>query len=349
VPFDPDKLEVRGSATRVEEVASNPNMGFAQADFSSNGRFAYRAGGPEGLRTLQWVDDTGKATPLGLGLDPAYYQFPRLSPDGGRVVFTSYQESITDLFIYDWRRDSKDRLTTRIGAGYPVWSPDGRFVVFQSPGGMLWTRGDGAGRPQPLTRSQAIQIPGSFTRDGTTLVYSEVNPGGAEIRTVAISNQSGQLSAGESKLFLKTATGNAFAAVSPDGRWLAYADAEGGRYDVYVRAFPDNGTKEQVSNAGGFMPIWSRTGRELFYRTEDERIMVADYTVREGAFKPEKPRVWFVASTGLGTNLDLAPDGKRFVAVMPAERSTSKESQSHVSLVVNFFDEVRRRVAGQNK
>jgi hypothetical protein len=80
--------------------------------------------------------------------------------------------------------------------------------------------------------------------------------------------------------------------------------------------------------------------------------MVADYTVREGAFKPEKPRVWFaeqLASTGLGTNLDLAPDGKRFVAVMPAERSTSKESQSHVSLVVNFFDEERRRVAGQNK
>ena len=55
---------------------------------------------------------------------------------------------------------------------------------------------------------------------------------------------------------------------------MAYADAEGGTYEVYVRAFPDNETRVQVSTAGGWLPIWSPNGHELFYRTEDQRIMV---------------------------------------------------------------------------
>ena len=153
-------------------------------------------------------------------------------------------------------------------------------------------------------------------------------------------------------MFLKTSTVNNFAAFSPDGRWLAYADAEAGKYEVYVRAFPDNGTKVQISNAGGVMPVWSRNEQELSYRTEDQRIMVANYTMKGGSFVAEKPRVWFgkqLASTRLGVNLDLAPDGKRFVVLMPAESSEPREAQNHVRIVVNFFDEVRRRVAAQGK
>jgi serine/threonine-protein kinase len=158
--------------------------------------------------------------------------------------------------------------------------------------------------------------------------------------------------AGEPQLFLKTATATAFAAFSPDGRWLAYADAEGGSYEVYVRAFPDKGIKVQISNAGGVMPVWSRNGHELFYRTEDQRIMVANYAVAGESFVADKPRVWFakrLANIGLGGNFDLAPDGKRFVALMPGESPQPRETQNHVTLVVNFFDEVRRRVAAQGK
>jgi serine/threonine-protein kinase len=151
---------------------------------------------------------------------------------------------------------------------------------------------------------------------------------------------------------LKTASGSPFPAVSPNGKWLAYGDAQGGGYEVYVRAFPDNGTKVQISNAGGLMPMWSRTGRQIFYRTEDQRIMVVDYTEKAGAFVPEKPRLWSgmkLADTGGALNLDLAPDGKRFIALLPAEAAEPREQQSHVTVVVNFLDEVRRRVAGQGK
>jgi serine/threonine-protein kinase len=167
-----------------------------------------------------------------------------------------------------------------------------------------------------------------------------------------VESGSGQLRAGDPQLFLKTAAVLAFPAFSPDGRWLAYADAEAGSYEVYVRAFPDKGTKVQISNAGGTMPVWSRNGHELFYRTEDQRIMAANYTVKERTFVADKPRVWFgkqLANVGLALNFDLSPDGKRFVVLMPAQSPEPRETQSHVTLALNFFDEVRRRVAAQGK
>src|SRR5207245_992659 len=170
------------------------------------------------------------------------------------------------------------------------------------------------------------------------------------IRTVSVESSSDQMRAGEPQVFLKTSAIQNFATFSPDGRWLAYGDAPAGSYEVYVRAFPDKGTQVQISNAGGTMPLWSRNGRELFYRTEDQRIMVVNYLVRGESFVADKPRVWFgkqLANTGLAINFDLAPDGKRFVVLMPAESPEPRESQSHVMIVTNFFDEVRRRVAVQ--
>src|SRR5258708_32625328 len=99
---------------------------------------------------------------------------------------------------------------------------------------MFWTRADGAGKPQSLTRSKNMQAPGSFTSDGTRLVFFELtSDGGAEIRTVPVESRSGQMRAGEPQVFLKTSATQNYAAFSPDGRWLAYADAPAGSYEVY--------------------------------------------------------------------------------------------------------------------
>jgi len=352
VPFDADRLEVRGPATLLIEVVSNPIMGSAQFDFSQRGILAYRTGGAEGMRAMQWVDSAGKTTPL--GVEPAFYLFPRISPEGSRLAYLLTQGANTELWVYDLQRGNKTRLTSGQNAAYEVWSPDGRFVVFQAAGGVFWTRADGAGGPQPLTRAKSIQLPTSFTPDGKRLFFSQLDIGaGAEIMTVKVESSDGQLRAGEPQTYLKAAAGaTPFATVSPDGRWLAYVDAESGIYEIFVRAFPDKGVKTQISNTGGVMPVWSRNGHELFYRTEDQRIMVVGYAVNGESFVAGKPRVWSgkqLANIGLGVNFDLAPDGKRCVVLMQAASPEPRATQSHVTLVVNYLDEIRRRVAAQGK
>jgi serine/threonine-protein kinase len=347
VPFDAARIEVRGRpAPVVEDVASDSTFGFAKLDVAGTGMLLYSKGRNAGLRTIHWMDDAGRTEPL--AIEPAIYQFPRISPDGSRVIWMMNQGPIADLWIYDWQRGSKTRLTDgKTVYGYPAWSPDGRYVVFHSPTGIFWTHADGAGKPQPLIASQALQWPSSFTPDGRRLVFSEITQDGALVKTVGLDGSSGQLRAGKPELFLQTASGQAFPAFSMDGRWLAYADGESGRYEVYVRAFPDKGTRWPISNGGGTMPVWSRNGRELFYRTEDNRIMVARFTVNGDTFVADKPRLWSekrLADTGLTPNFDLAPDGKRFAVLMSAdaEGSALPDAQSHVTLVMNLFDELRR-------
>jgi serine/threonine-protein kinase len=351
VPFDLDRLEVRGAPVAWHDISSNTNIGSAQLDFSRTGILAYRSGRTEDLKTIQWLDAEGDTTPL--WNEAGSYMTPRFSPDGTRLVVQVNQESGANIWTYDWRRGSKTRLTDGIVASNPTWSSDGRFVVFRSAAGMSWVTADGAGTVHLLTESRALQVPIVFTPDGSRLVYSEMTPGAEpQIRSVALDGKSSELRAGKSESFVKTSSFTVFAGFSPDGKWLAYMDSPGGIYEVYVRAFPGAGgagtQRWQVSNSGGTMPVWSGNGHELFYRTEDQRIMVVSYTVKGEAFIAEKPRLWAakkLANVGLSGNLDLAPDGKRFLVLVPVESPEPRESESHITLVVNFFDEVRRRLA----
>jgi hypothetical protein len=91
--------------------------------------------------------------------------------------------------------------------------------------------------------------------------------------------------------------------------------------------------------------MWSRSGRELFFESMDNRIMVAGYTVQGDSFVPAKPRLWSekALSGTFSRNVDLAPDGKRVLSLMPAEGLETQPSQDHVVFLVNFFDELRRR------
>jgi serine/threonine-protein kinase len=347
VPFDLERLEVRGKPVKVlEEVPSRLTLGFAQLDFSRSGTLLYLKS--QGLTAIQWLDAEGNT--ISSGAEVARYVAIRLSPDGARVAATVSDAATSNVWIYDWQRGSKWLLSKGLDAeGSPIWSPDGGFVVFESAGGMFWTRSDGAGRPQPLTRSTNLQIPGSFSPDGTRMAYAELIPGaGAEVRTVRLESSSGELRAvGEPETFLKTPTVSSFPAFSPDGRWLAYSNPEGGAYEVYVRAFPDNGAQWQISNYGGMIPVWSRSGHELYYRTEAQRIMVVDYSTKGGSFVAGKPRAWSgkqLANAGLIGNFDVASNGKRFAVLTPAGQE-AQEDQRHIMLLLNFFDEVRRRVA----
>jgi Tol biopolymer transport system component len=353
VPFDPENLEVLGTPSPVlQEVAYSTSNGSAQFDFSRNGTLVYRSGGAMqgNLVTVQWLDAAGKIQPL--LAKPGGYERPRVSPDGQRLAL----DDASDIWVYEARRDTMTRLTFGGTNIAPVWSPDGRYIAFLGPGGGVWSvRSDGANKSQPLIQGKYVLVPFSFTPDGKRLVYNEVNPVTAyDIWTVPIESDGAGLRAGKPESFLQTPADERNPTFSPDGRWLAYASNESGTYEVYVRAFPDKGGKWQISNAGGTYPLWSSNGHELFFRTVDNRIMVATYSAKADSFAPDKPRLWFdkqLANFGIvGTaTYDLAPDGKRIVALMPVETAEGQKAQNHVIFLENFFDEVRRRTATQVK
>ena len=151
---------------------------------------------------------------------------------------------------------------------------------------------------------------------------------------------------GKPTVFLNSPANERAPMFSPDGRWLAYASNESGRMEVYVRPFPAPGGKWQISNAGGVMPAWSRAGRELFFRTvEESRIMVAAYETKGDSFVPGMPRLWSETSfttVGMVPNFDIAPDGKRFAVLMSAEKPGDKKPRNELTVLLNFFTEVRR-------
>jgi Tol biopolymer transport system component len=355
VPFDVDRLEVRGTPAPVlDQVNYNATAGSAQLDFSQTGTLIYRSGGAGGgLLTVAWLDGAGKVQPL--LPKPGAYGRPSVSPDGQRLALDVTEGASSDIWVYDWQRDTMTRLTFTTTALAPVWSPDGRYIAFRALGaGMSVTRSDGAGQLQPLTQSKNLQQPYSFTPDGKRLAFFEEGSGTSnDLWTVPLESDNAGLRAGKPEVLLQTPADERHPDFSPDGRWMAYSSDESGTSQVYVRAFPDKGGKWQISNSGGTYAMWSRNGHELFFETLDNRIMVAAYTVKGDSFVADKPRVWSEKQLG-GTvnavrNVDLAPDGKRIVALMSVETPEAQKAQSHVIFLENFFDEVRRRTATQTK
>jgi hypothetical protein len=347
VPFDVGRLEVRGTPLPiVEDVGYNGANGAAQFDLSRAGTLVYRRALSGAVVSLQWLDAIGNLQAL--PTKPAVYLQPRLSPDGRLLAMAITSGDGTDIWVYEWQRDVMSRLTFGGGNyGYPVWSPDGRFLVFFAGGlgGLYWIRADGASAPQQLTRSQNPQFPWSFSPDGKRLAFAEFPMSGGDIWTVPVEDDGGMLKAGKPEPFLQTPASELYPAFSPDGRWIAYRTFESGTSEIQVRAFPDKGGKWLISNGGGVVPVWSPNGRELFYRSEDQHIMVVSYTVKDDAFVPDKPRRWSdrILAESPARNLDIAPDGRRFVTMMPVDTPAEPRMQSQVVFLQNFADELRRR------
>jgi serine/threonine-protein kinase len=307
-------------------------------------------------RIVSWLDSAGKTQPL--RAIPGRYFFPRISPDGKRLAVIAADGGNLDVWVYEWERDTLSRLTfTPEAEQSPVWSSDGRHLAFQSfrngPPNLYWMRADGAGDTVRLTESKNTQSPYSISPDGKRLAFTENNPeSGWDIWTLPLDlSDPDHPKPGRPELFLRTPFAEVQPIFSPDGRWLAYMSLESGRTEVYVRPFPGPGGKWQVSTEGGLMPVWSRNGRELFYRTLDNRIMVANYTAKGDAFVADRPRLWSekrFLDTGTFTNFDLAPDGKHFAVLMSPDGETEQQrAQTHATFLLNFFDELRRKVPGK--
>jgi Tol biopolymer transport system component len=354
VPFDLKRLEATGQPAPVlEDVVTASNAAGAQFSFSETGSFVYIAG-RNAIQSVSiyWMDHEGKFAAL--RVTPGGYSNPAFSPDGNRLALEINDGRRKDIWVYEWQRDTPTRLTFAGETNrYPVWTPDGQRIVYssQEKGGafnLWWVRADGAGDAQRLAESKSQQIAGSWRPDGKVLALTQPNPGTSfDIMTLPIEgDEKSGWKPGELRPFVNSTFNEAAPGFSPDGHWLAYMSNESGNFEVYVRPFPGPGGKWQVSTGGGVFPKWSRNGKELFYRTQDSKIMMVTYTASGDSFRADKPQLWSPGQfTDVGPgifNFDLHPDGKRF-AVLKAG-SEQAPAANKVSFIFNFFDELRRKL-----
>jgi serine/threonine-protein kinase len=343
VPFDLERLEKRGTPAPVlEDVAF---LQGALLDTSAAGGLIYVNGRQSvDQSTIQWLDKEGKTLPLRAA--PAAYSYPRFSPDGKRLAVNIGDAGNSDIWVYEWERDTMSRLTFGAEPEYAsIWSPKGTYIYYSVVGqGLFRLKADGSGKPEKVLGSNAITRSHSFSPDGKWLAYMEVAGGRPDLWTVALDADGAEAKAGKPQAFLKTPFVEVDAMFSPDGKWLAYASNESGRYEIYVRPFPDTGGKWMVSNGGGSDPVWSRNGREIYFHGGDSRLMVSTYAAKGGAFAASKPEVWSsrqLTSMGVANFYDLSPDGKRFAV---ADRMAGEERPAKVAFLFHFFDELKRRV-----
>lgn len=352
VPFDLERLEPLGEPTPVLEGVASNAFGGAQFAFSAGGTLAFVRGQSLGLDVpIQWMDREGKTEPL--RAVPASYTSVRFAPDGRRLAMDIRQNSQTDVWVYEWGRDTMSRLTIDPGDDErPLWTPDGRRITFASTRGgqattnLYWQRADGTGDAERLTESQNRQFPTSWHPTGRFLAYDELSP--QTSRDIVILPLEGDETSGwkpgKPTAFLNTPFVEGHATFSPDGRWLAYMSAESGRREVYVRPFPGPGGKWPVSTTGGIFPTWSRNRKELFYRGSDDTLKVVAYVAEGDTFRAEKPRQWSPGRVPFRAGIrtfDLHPDGQR-IAVLKASDELAEVKQDKVVLIQNFFDELRR-------
>jgi Tol biopolymer transport system component len=347
VPFDLPRLAVQGTGVPMLEelVAHSTIFGNAKLDLDRNGTLIYRR---SPALVAAWLRRGGGIDPL--TMTPGPYTFPRVSPDGERLAINVSDGGVLRTEIHDLRSGAAPtRLPFTPGRMSTVWHPDG-FLVLGSLTGMSWMTADDPSKLAALTESSNVQIPWSFTADGTRLAYAETSPS-LDLWTVPIGHHEGTLTAGTPELFLRTPYFEGAPSFSPDGRWMAYGWGPGSKWNVYVRPFPPDGSKEiQISPNGGRIPRWLPNGREIVYRTDEHRLMVVEYQVKNGGLTVGEPAPWTpdrLADTGVIANFDLY--GDRVLGLVPAARDEAERMRTQVTVVPRFLDEVKRRLAQTTK
>jgi hypothetical protein len=338
-PFDPARPDRAGTPVSVVEGV-RPR----QFDITASGVLVYvPAIAAAETYSLVWVDRSGVATTIN---DlPRGYEDLHLSPDGKRVVAT-LEEPGEDSPAHVWMADTGRRTLTRVTFdGFsrdPVWAPDGQSIVFgskrgQNTFGLYIQRLDGRSSAE-LAWASPIAIwpdPQSWTPDSRTVIFStKGNETGDDIWSYSLETRKAQP-------WLATPASEVNGRLSPDGRWMAYHSNASGREEVYVQAFPGPGVKHLVSQGGGFNPIWSRDGREIFYRYDNQLLAVRIDT--DPTFRVGSPAVMFSGRYRLsGRDYDVSSDGKRFVMM----RADGPRTANRMRVLLNWRRVLDARVKG---
>jgi serine/threonine-protein kinase len=345
VPFDLTPLRTRGSALAViPDVVTTAN-GAVDAVVAGDGTLAYVAGGAVALAgsTLVWVDRQGRETAI--PAPPRLYAHPRVSPDGTRVAAFIAEQDL-DVWLWDLTRPPLTRVTYGPGVdSYPLWTRDGHRLIFSSQRtgvmNLFWQTADGAGAVERLTESNHAQTATGISRDGRSLIFTEVTPTtGEDVMRMMFDGTRSVTPLVHSGFAERNGI------VSPDGRWLAYEANDSGRFEIFVRPFPNvNSARWQVSNDGGTRPLWTPNGRELFYVAPTGAIMRVGVTP-SASWTHTTPEVLvtpgYVTQPGNpGRMYDISRDGQRLLLIKEGMVGTASASTS-IIVVQNWVEELKR-------
>jgi eukaryotic-like serine/threonine-protein kinase len=333
-PFDSKQARLLGDTVSVpgtEVVAVTAALAHSSVSVSNEGSILFGTGG--GRYQLAWLNREGKM--LGSVGQPDRYGSVRVSPDGTRLAAgLADTSSRSDLWLLELSRAIPNRLTFQGMFGTGAWSPDGQQIGYHLLSGrkLMLKNANGTGQEDTALQSQYTVYMNDWSPDGRYLVYTQQNPEGRfELWLVSLTGER------KPQPFIKTAFNDSQGEVSPGSNWIAYtSDESGGLNEVYVTSFPTAGTRWRVSSSGGSFPRWSRDGRELFYRALDGTLMVASVRSAPQGLEFGTPASLFRIPEPVGMfayPYDVAPDGKRILALMPSKVSGDSPS---LTVLVNW-------------
>jgi serine/threonine-protein kinase len=363
VRFDLAKLEILSDPVPVLESSGT---GVAEFSVSTHGTLVYVPRGAAGTaRSMVWVDRQGHEEPI--AAPPRAYQMPRLSPDGTRVAVSIADQDL-DIWIWDLARRTLTRLTDAPSQDwYPVWTPDGRRIIFgrtRADGhDVLWQAADNTGTAERLITGANRYGPASISPDGTRLIVMENMPKtGWDLRVLRLDGLSGPSGAIPSppladgsrptEPLVQTTAAELFGELSPDGHWLAYQSDESGQNQIWVRPFPNvDGGHWQISTSGGITPVWARNGKELFYldRTNAVTSVPIQTAPTFSAGTPTKLFDGRYVGSAFWRTYDVSADGQRFLMIKDDVGRDQTSTPASMIVVLNWLEELKQRLPTSGK
>lgn len=341
VPFDQDRLEVTGNPVALVE-GINVRMGGGGVDLaiSRTGTLWYATGKAQGDREVLWASRAGVFTEV----DPGWrgdFESLALSPNETQLAISVAGSDGEQIWVKQVDRPGGafSKLTHNRTNQSPRWHPDGKQVVFQSAyvaaGNLSSVRADGIGEPR-LLREGIFIAEGGWTADGRWLVYTGRSTTSRVFRDDIYGIRPGVDS--EPVSLVATEFSERNPSVSPNGKWLLYSSNPTGRYEAYVRPFPNTTASQvQVSTGGGIAPKWSSDGDEIFFETEARELMRVAVVEGVSLAVREPSRLFSLVNV---IDWDVGPGGQRFVIIS----SRVKPDQLQLIVVENFFQELAQRV-----
>jgi dipeptidyl aminopeptidase/acylaminoacyl peptidase len=317
--LDPNGLRLSGDPSPIASPVSFTQNEQLLASVAGDGTLVYREGTRGTFSSLVWLDRSGVGTKS--IRERELFGDVALSHDGARLAYTvnSAGQGATDLWIHDLARDSASRLTFEEGGeDYPVWSRDDRLLYYsndhRNDGTIFQRSSDGTGSAAEVGTTESGIWPLAVSRDDRWLVVGTVGAqSGRDLLRFDLATKN-------LTPLVTTSSNDDYAALSPDDRLLAYASEQSGRFEVYVQALGGGSGTWQISRDGGSRPRWRADGRELFFLSRPDALMVVE--VEPGAApRFAAPRELFRHPT---EDFDVTPDGQRIVALHAADSDLGK-------------------------